>query len=100
MKFFSTNRQSAAATFREAVLNGQPPDKGLYFPEEIPTLSADFWNDFETKSKAQIAFEVIKPYVANEITDETLFQICDETTGFDFPLVKTCKIKTYEAYAC
>ena len=88
MKFFSTNRKSATATFREAVLNGQPPDKGLYFPEQIPTLSENFWNGFETKSKAQIAFEVIKPYVGNEIDDETLFRICDETVNFDFPLVR------------
>lgn len=88
MQYFSTNRKSSHATFREAVLNGQPPDKGLYFPERIPTLSDDFWNEFETKSKAQIAFEVIKPYVANEIDDATLFRICDETVNFDFPLIK------------
>jgi threonine synthase len=88
MKYFSTNRQSPKADFREAVLNGQPPDKGLYFPERIPALSAEFWRDFEAKSKEQIAFEIIKPYVGDEIDDETLFQICAETVNFDFPLVK------------
>lgn len=87
MKYFSTNRLSAAATFREAVLNGQPDDKGLYFPEKIPTLSEDFWNDFQTKSKEQIAFEVIEPYIENEIDEATLFRICTETVNFDFPLV-------------
>ncbi|MDQ3801683.1 MAG: threonine synthase [Acidobacteriota bacterium] len=88
MKYFSTNRKSAHATFREAVLNGQPPDKGLYFPEKIPQLAADFWKDFPAKSKEQIAFEVIKPFVGAEIPDETLFEICAETVNFDFPLVK------------
>ncbi|MGC2236091.1 MAG: hypothetical protein WA584_08010, partial [Pyrinomonadaceae bacterium] len=63
MNYFSTNRQSAKASFRQAVLNGQPPDRGLYFPEKIPTLPAEFWRDFKNKSKEQIAFEVIKPYV-------------------------------------
>ncbi len=88
MKFFSTNKQSAKATFREAVLNGQAPDKGLYFPEKIPALAADFWLNFRKSTKAQIAFEVIKPYVGNEISEEILFEICAETVSFDFPLVK------------
>ncbi|HEY0429410.1 MAG TPA: threonine synthase [Pyrinomonadaceae bacterium] len=87
MNYFSTNKQSARASFREAVLNGQPPDKGLYFPETIPMLPADFRLDFKAKSKAQIAFEVIKPYVDGEIPENALFQICAETVNFDFPLV-------------
>src|SRR3982750_4525854 len=88
MKYFSTNRKSAHVSFREATLNGQPDDKGLYFPEQIPALSEDFWKGFTEKSKDQIAFEVIKPFIGNEISDETLFQICAETVNFDFPLVK------------
>ncbi len=88
MQYFSTNRKSAHVSFREATLNGQPPDRGLYFPEKIPQLSEDFWKNFETKSKEQIAFEVIKPYVGGEIPDEILFEICAETVNFDFPLVK------------
>jgi threonine synthase len=99
MQYFSTNRQSACASFREATLSGQPPDKGLYFPEKIPTLSADFWRDFQTKTKEQIAFEVIKPYVGDEMPDETLFQICAETVSFDFPLVPIAeKISTLELF--
>ncbi|HEY0458639.1 MAG TPA: threonine synthase [Pyrinomonadaceae bacterium] len=88
MKYFSTNRESAHASFREATLKGQPGDRGLYFPEQIPTLSADFWRAFADKTKEQIAFEVIKPFVGEEITDDKLFQICAETVNFDFPLVQ------------
>jgi threonine synthase len=99
MNYFSTNRQSAKASFREAVLNGQPPDRGLYFPEKIPLLSSDFWLDFKNKSKEQIAFEVIKPYVGGEISEERLLQICAETVNFDFPLVKiTENISTLELF--
>ena len=87
MKYFSTNRKSARVSFREATLNGQPPDKGLYFPEQIPQLSNEFWKDFENNSKEQIAFEVIKSYVGGEIPDEILLEICAETVNFDFPLV-------------
>jgi threonine synthase len=99
MNYFSTNKQSNKTTFREAVLNGQPPDKGLYFPEQIPQLSADFLRSFKEKTKEQIAFEVIKPYVSNEIPEEILFQICSETVNFDFPLVKiTENIATLELF--
>jgi len=99
MNYFSTNRQSAKASFREAVVNGQPPDRGLYFPEEIPVLSSDFWLDFKNKSKEQVAFEVIKPYVGDEISEASLLQICAETVNFDFPLVKiTENISTLELF--
>ena len=99
MEYFSTNRKSAHVSFREATLNGQPDDQGLYFPERIPKLSADFWRGFETKSKAQIAFEVIKPFIGGDIDDETLFRICSETVNFDFPLVKiTENISTLELF--
>lgn len=99
MQYFSTNRQSARVSFREATLKGQPDDKGLYFPEQIPSLSDEFWQNFATKSKANIAFEVIKPFVGNDIDDETLFQICAETVNFDFPLVKiTENISTLELF--
>ena len=99
MKFYSTNGKSAAVTFREAVLDGQPPDKGLYFPEKIPQLSEHFWKNFDEKSKETIAFEVIKPYIGGEIDDETLLKICAETVNFDFPLVKITKnISTLELF--
>lgn len=99
MRYFSTNRKSAHVSFREATLQGQPDDKGLYFPEQIPTLSASFWREFPDKPKAQIAFEVIKPFVGDVMKDETIFRICDETVNFDFPLVKiTENIQTLELF--
>lgn len=96
MQYFSTNRKSAHVSFREATLNGQPDDKGLYFPEQIPQVS---WEDLRKKSKQEIAFEVIKPYVGATIDEETLFNICAETVNFEFPLVKiTEDIYTLELF--
>lgn len=87
MQYFSTNRKAAHVGFREATLKGQPDDKGLYFPERIPSHGADFWLGFEDKSNKQIAFEIIKPFTGADIPDETLFDICAETVNFEFPLV-------------
>ncbi len=88
MHYFSTNRRSPHVSFRDAVLSGQPDDKGLYFPSEIPHLSTDRLKGLSKRSNEQIAFDVIRPYVAGEIPDETLFTICAETVNFDFPLVR------------
>ncbi len=87
MHYFSTNRLSPHATFRDAVLNGQPDDKGLYFPSEIPRLSAGSVDDLAGRTNDRIAFDVIRPYVNGEIPDDTLIEICSETVNFDFPLV-------------
>src|SRR6266498_1324590 len=99
MHYFSTNRKSPHVSFRDAVLNGQPDDKGLYFPSEIPKLSPEFVAGVSAISNEQIAFDIIRPYVAGEIPDETLFKICDETVNFEFPLVPiTDRISTLELF--
>lgn len=88
MHYFSTNHQSPNATFREATLNGQPADKGLYFPSEIPRLKVDLVETLNRRSNAEIAFDVIRPYVNGEIPENKLLEICSETVNFDFPLVE------------
>lgn len=99
MHYFSTNRNSPHVTFRDAVVNGQPNDKGLYFPSEIPKLSSGLQNDLYSISKEQIAFEVIRPFVGSDIPDETLFDICCETVNFDIPLIKISdRISTLELF--
>lgn len=87
MQYFSTNRSSPQVSFRDAVLNGQPRDKGLYFPSEIPRLSDKWLKRLSERSNEQIAFDVIYPFVAGDIPDESLYKICSETVNFDFPLV-------------
>ena len=87
MQYFSTNRKSPHASFREAVLAGQPDDKGLYFPSEMPRLSDEWLKGLSSRSNEQTAFDVIRPFVAGDIPDDVLFTICSETVNFDFPLV-------------
>ena len=87
MRYFSTNKKDADVSFREAVLNGQPRDGGLYFPSEIPRLPDRFWADFQNKSRAEIAFDVIVPFVGEDIDSDRLREICAATVDFEFPLV-------------
>src|SRR5688572_29131427 len=88
MRYFSTKRNSPLATFREAVLLGQPADKGLFFPYEIPKCSSEFITDLRCRSNDEIAFEIIRPFVGSDIPDGELLRICTETVDFSFPLVQ------------
>ena len=87
MHYYSTNNKSTKANFKEATIQGQAPDKGLYFPSEIPKLSKEFINDIVRLSKEEIAFKVIEPYVGDSISSNELKRIVSETIAFDFPLV-------------
>ena len=99
MKFYSTNNKSLRVDFREAAIQGQAPDKGLYFPEQIPQLSKSFIDNLGNISKEELSFEVMKPYVGNTIEDKDLEQIVSETINFPFPLVPiTESISTLELF--
>ena len=87
MNFYSLNKIAPNVTFKDAVIKGLAPDKGLYFPEIISPLSKEFLNNIEDFSNAEIAFEVIKQFVADEIPEKELKEIIKETVNFDFPVV-------------
>ena len=60
----------------------------MYFPETIPVLGKEFFDNIASLSKEEIAFRVIQPYVGNTIPEQVLRGIVAETINFDFPLVK------------
>src|SRR5947209_1826460 len=88
MRYFSTNKRSPDASFRDAVLKGQPADGGLYFPSHIPTVEPDLLETLAETTKEEVAFRVIRPFVGGEIPDDILFEICADTVNFDFPVVE------------
>ena len=99
MKYFSTNNSAPLLDFKEATIAGLAPDKGLYFPEKIPVFDTLLLSAFATKTKGDIAFEVMRPLVGKSIDEASLFQICSETIGFNIPLVKiTEQIFSLELY--
>jgi len=99
MKYFSTNHQSPEVDFKQATINGQAPDKGLYFPERIPTISKELIENITQYSNEEIAYQVMKPYVGDTIPELELRRIVEETINFDIPLVKvTDAIYSLELY--
>jgi threonine synthase len=88
MKYLSLNQNSKAAHFQDAVKRGLAPDRGLYFPEEIPTLPKRFFENIDRISIPEMAYEVIYPYIGDEIPKTALMKIVTETLNFEFPLVE------------
>ncbi|GAB1855560.1 threonine synthase [Flavobacteriaceae bacterium MHTCC 0001] len=88
MNYYSLNKQAPNSTFKNAVIKGLAPDKGLYFPESITPLPKAFFDNIDNLSYSEIAFEAIKQFVATEIPKDVLKTIVEETLSFDFPVVK------------
>lgn len=88
MKYYSLKDLKYVVDFKDAVLQGQAPGQGLFFPAEIPQLSKDFLSSWKNLSKEQIAFDVIRPFVGDTIDESALYKIVSETVAFEFPLVQ------------
>ena len=88
MNYYSLNKKAPNVSFKDAVIKGLAPDKGLYFPEKIKPLVKGFFNNLNYFSDEEIAFEVIKQFVGDEIPETPLKEIIDETLSFDFPVVE------------
>lgn len=74
--------------FEQATINGQAPDKGLYFPSAIPKLGPNFIKDLLSLSKEEIGLRVMQPYVGESIPTEKLRDIITETVNFSFPVIE------------
>ena len=91
MNYYSLNNKNHKVSFQEAVIQGLAPDKGLYFPSILTPLASSFFENIANLSNEEIAFEVIKQFVGNEIPETELKQIITETLCFDFPVVEVEK---------
>ena len=88
MRYYSLQHQSPMVDFKVATIQGQAPDKGLYFPERIPVHSREFFDNEQGRSFIDLSFELIRPYVGGTIPDAELFRIVSETLNFPIPLVQ------------
>jgi threonine synthase len=87
MNYYSLHHKSPNTTFKKAVIQGLAKDRGIYFPEKITPLSKEFIENITDYSNHEIAYEVIKQFVGDEIPTAKLKEIIAETVCFDFPLV-------------
>lgn len=88
MKLYSTNNKDLRVSFKEAVFNSMPQDKGLYMPVEIPQLDTEFIQNIEQYSLPEIAYKVASTLLKDEIPAEDLKALIDDAINFDAPVVK------------
>ncbi len=88
MKFYSTNNTSTRVSFKEAVFNSMPQDKGLYMPVTIPRLDDKFLNNLADYTLPEIAFHVAKNLLGDDILDYDLQAIIHDAINFYAPVVE------------
>ncbi|PIB38332.1 threonine synthase [Maribacter sp. 4G9] len=99
MKFYSLHKKAPDVSFKEAVINGIAPDKGLYFPKNIEPLPTSFFETIEDLSNQEIAFNAIHQFVHEEIPNDVLRDILKNTLDFEFPVIEIEKnVATLELF--
>ena len=87
MKYHSTNNPSHQVDLKEAILRSLPPDNGLYMPNTLPSLGADFWSSYRGLSFQEIGFAVASAFFGEDVPEENLRSIVEGTLTFDAPVV-------------
>ena len=88
MNFYSTNNPSHQVSFKEAVFNSMPQDKGLYMPVSIPRLDSEFLDTLDNYTLPEIAFRVAKTLLEGDIPDNDLRTIVNDAINFYAPIVE------------
>ncbi|HSJ69552.1 MAG TPA: hypothetical protein VK921_17855, partial [Anditalea sp.] len=83
MKFYSTNNIQKGVSLQEAVVKGLASDKGLFMPENIPTLSKEFIESMQGLTFQEIAYEVIGALLSDDLTADQIKDLVDHTLQFD-----------------
>src|SRR6476619_2710793 len=88
VRYVSTRGEAPPLGFAEATLAGLACDGGLYVPAALPQLDADTIAGFAGRPYAEVAVEVIRPFVGDAIPEHELARMAREAYGtFRHPAV-------------
>jgi threonine synthase len=88
MRYVSTRGEAPALDFVAAMLTGLAHDGGLYVPETWPSLDAKAIASFAGRPYAEVAVEVIRPFVGDSLPEADLARMAREAYGnFRHPAV-------------
>ncbi|KAK7019892.1 tryptophan synthase beta subunit-like PLP-dependent enzyme [Favolaschia claudopus] len=68
--YFSTRGGNERLSFEETVLTGLAPNGGLYIPESIPALPADWQTQWKSYSFVELSVAVLSLYISREEISE------------------------------
>jgi len=87
MQLYSTKNKSITASLKEAVFKGLPSDNGLFMPSHIPTLPASFFENIEQYSFQEIAIEVCKALIGEDVPEAEIVKIINDVITFEAPVL-------------
>src|SRR5215472_3468235 len=88
MRYISTRGEVPSLDFVDVMLASLARDGGLYVPERWPTLDRAIVGNFAGKPYAEVAVEVIRPFVGDGIAELDLARMAREAYGnFRHPAV-------------
>ncbi|HRI27744.1 MAG TPA: threonine synthase [Chitinophagales bacterium] len=88
MLFYSTKHQSAPADLEEVVMQGLPPDNGLYMPDVITPMPAGFWEEIDRLSFPEMSYRFAQQLLQDSIPPDVLRRIVYDAVNFEAPVVK------------
>jgi len=84
--FYSTNKKAPETNIREVILKGQAPDKGLYMPKIIPTLSNEELESIRKMNYSEIAQLILGKFLLNYVSKDVLKRLCDDAYNYEVPI--------------
>jgi threonine synthase len=78
VRYVSTRGEAPVLAFDDVLLTGLARDGGLYVPESWPTVGAEEWRAMRGLSYGELAYRVIRPFVAGRVDDQTLARLARE----------------------
>ncbi|KAI9478550.1 MAG: threonine synthase [Benjaminiella poitrasii] len=80
MKYRSTRGQAKDYSFEEAIMTGLSPDGGLFIPQSIPQLPANWRQEWANYSFQQLAVEILSMFIEeSEIPREDLKSLVEKS---------------------
>lgn len=88
MLYYNINNPNEKVSLKDAVLKSISSQSGLYMPSSIPVLSSSFFAKLSDLSLQEIAFEVSKAMLGEDVSHTALKHIINEALSFPIPLKK------------
>ncbi len=88
MRCFSTAGSSQPVSFTEALRRGVAPDGGLYLPERLESLPAEFHEKLESPEPGRVDARVARHLLGSEIGPGAVDRIVESALDFPIPLVQ------------
>jgi len=81
MRYVSTRGEAPTLDFVEVMLAGLARDGGLYVPETWPSVMSETISGFAGRPYAEVAVEVMRPFVGDSISQADLARMAREAYG-------------------